>query len=172
VSGAYSGLGAIDRATARRLLLKGVGVLMDNPPAVHYTQNMVDRWEGINDEIIPWTSSGRLNGRCIRHGDCSSTVTWLLWLALKHHFHMADHVNGQNWKAGYTGTLYDHGKHVVFAKNMKVGDLIIYGSSPSRTEHVTMSIGGSRVFSHGSEAGPFILPYNYRGDILGIRRYI
>lgn len=168
----YSGLNERDRATARRLFIKGVEVLMAHPTQLHYTQNMTDRWEGINDEIIPWTAAGRINGKYPKHGDCSSTGTYLMWLALAHHFHLPDRVNGQNWKAGYTGTLIDHGKPVHDWGRLKVGDAIIYGPSVSRSEHVAWSIGGRRAFSHGSEAGPFIVDYAYRPDILAIKRYI
>jgi hypothetical protein len=168
----YSGLNERDRDVARRLFVKGVEVLMAHPAQVHYSQNMVDRWEGIHDEIIPWTAAGRVNGKYPKHGDCSSTVTYLLWLALAHHFHLPDRVNGQNWQAGYTGTLIDHGKTVKDWSRLKVGDLIIYGSSVSNTEHVAGSIGGRRAFSHGSEAGPFLVDFEYRSDIVAVKRYI
>jgi hypothetical protein len=167
----YSGLGARDRAMARHLTLKGVAVLMDHPAKLHYSQDMALRWEGINRRIIPWTATGKLNGHYPKHGDCSSTVTYLLWLALAHHFHLGDIVNGQGWQAGFTGTLLDHGKEVSPHRGLP-GDLLIYGRPGTTGEHVAMKIGDNRVFSHGSEAGPFILPYDYRTDIMCARRYI
>jgi hypothetical protein len=167
----YSGLNAKDRALARRLLLKAVGVMMDHPAQIHYTQEAVARWEGIRERIVPWTATGKLNGRYPKHGDCSSTCTWLLWLALAHHFHLPDHVNGEGWAAGYTGTLIGHGKEVSLRDGLP-GDLVLYGTSRSNTEHVAMKIGHNRVFSHGSEGGPYILPYNYRSDVICARRYI
>lgn len=168
----YSGLNARDRATARRLFIKGVEVLMAHPAGLHYSQNMQLRWEGIDKKIVPWTRTGQVNGKYPKHGDCSSTVTYLLWLALHNHFHLADIVNRLDWQAGYTGTLIDHGKTVKDWSRLKVGDLIIYGSSVSNTEHVAGSIGGRRAFSHGSEAGPFIVDFEYRGDIVAIKRFI
>lgn len=168
----YSGLNERDRAVARRLFIKGVEVLMAHPAQLHYSQDMTLRWEGIHDAIIPWFNNGRINGRYPKHGDCSSTGTYLLWLALAHHFHLPDTVNGAAWKAGYTGTLIDHGKQVRDWSRLKVGDAIIYGASHSSTEHVAWSIGGRRAFSHGSEAGPFIVDFEYRHDIVGVRRYI
>lgn len=172
MSASYSGLDPRDRATARRLFIKGVQVLMDHPAQLHYSQDMELRWEGIDDEIIPWTRTGRLNGKYPKHGDCSSTGTYLLWLALAHHFHLPDRVNGQSWDAGYTGTLIDHGKVVHDPRNLKVGDAIIYGSSRENTKHVAWSIGGTRAFSHGSEGGPYIVEWDYRRDVVGMRRYI
>jgi hypothetical protein len=168
----YSGLNAKDRATARRLFLKGVSVLMDHKDDLHYSQDMKLRWEGINEEIVPWYRTGRLNGKFPHHGDCSSTGTYLLWLALNNHFHLPDKVNGAKWLAGYTGTLLDHGKHIKSPASLKIGDAVLYGNPGSTGEHVAWSIGGDRVFSHGSERGPFILPWNYRGDVMGFRRYI
>lgn len=172
MSTSYSGLDAKDRATARRIFIKGVEVLMAHTVQLHYSQDMRLRWEGIDDEIIPWTAGGRLNGKYPKHGDCSSTGTYLLWLALAHHFHLSDRVNGQGWKAGFTGTLIDHGKTVSSPKSLKIGDAVLYGPSRSNTEHVAWSIGGDRVFSHGGEAGPFILRWNYRSDVVAFRRYI
>jgi hypothetical protein len=172
MSGSYSGLNAKDRATARRLFIKGVEVLMAHPAQLHYSQNMVERWEGINEEIIPWYRTGRLNGKYPKHGDCSSTGTYLMWLALANHFHLPDNVNGQGWKAGYTGTLIDHGKVVSDWSRLKIGDAIIYGPSRTNTVHVAWSIGGRRAFSHGSEGGPFLVDFQYRPDIVGVRRYV
>jgi hypothetical protein len=94
-------------------------------------------------------------------------------------FGVSDVVNGANWEAGYTGTLINHGMRVQSLGNVRWGDAVIYGTSPSNTEHVAMitHTGDNkdkviRVISNGSEAGPFWLPYNYRSDIVEIRRYI
>lgn len=173
LAASYSKLDEADRAIARRLFVKGVEVLITHPAQLHYSQDMVARWEGITQQIVPWTSNGKLvDGRYPRHGDCSSTGTYLLWLALAHHFHLPDLANGEAWQAGYTGTLITHGKPVHDWSQLRVGDAVIYGPSVSATEHVAWSIGGRRVFSHGSEAGPFLLDFEYRSDIVGIRRYI
>jgi cell wall-associated NlpC family hydrolase len=67
--------------------------------------------------------------------------------------------------------MLSHGKLVVHEENARVGDLVIYGHGfPG--EHVAMFIGGGKVFSHGSEAGPFKLDMDYRPDRMQIRRYI
>jgi cell wall-associated NlpC family hydrolase len=91
-----------------------------------------------------------------------------LWQGLGH-FHLADHVNGAGWRAGYTGTLLQHGKLVRYRK--AIGDLVIYGNGPPG-KHVAIYVGHGMVISHGSEAGPFHLPWNYRRDVMQTRRYI
>jgi hypothetical protein len=51
----------------------------------------------------------------------------------------------------------------------------IYGSGPPGVHCaviVDMVNGTPMVISHGSEPGPFDLAYNYRSDVLQIRRYI
>lgn len=172
LAGSYSRLNDSDRAIARRLFIKGVEVLMSHPAQLHYSQDMTLRWEGIRDRIVPWTASGKLNGKYPKHGDCSSTGEYLMWLAFAHHFHLADLLSAEAWKAGWTGSLVQHGKPVHDWSKLKVGDAVFYGPSIDETEHVTWSIGGRRVFSHGSEAGPFLLDFEYRSDIVAIRRYI
>lgn len=168
----YSGLNEKDRATARRIIVKGVEVLMAHTAALHYSQDAVERWEGIQGKIVPWDAKGRINGRFPKHGDCSSTDTYLLWLALHHHFALPDIVNGEQWLAGYTGTMVGHGKAVHDLSALKVGDQIFYGASIHETEHVVTSLGGRRVFSHGGEGGPYILDLAYRSDRVAVRRYI
>lgn len=161
-----SGLSPQHAAQARRTILKGVDLLLRNPAAVHYSQNAAQRWEGIDRDL-------RIqNGEVITHGDCSSTHTWLLWCALTGvHPSIADLVNGEHWKAGFTGTIIHHGKPVVHISNAKVGDAILYGPLPN-CEHVATYIGGGLVFSHGGEAGPFKLGVDYRPDRTAIRRHI
>lgn len=168
----YSGLNERDRATARRIIVKGADVLMAHTQALHYTQDLTARWEGINRQIIPWDKYGRINGKFPKHGDCSSTDTYLLWLALHHHFGLPDKVSFLNWERGNTDSMVPHGKPVHDLSALKVGDQVFYGASVNATEHVTTSLGGRRVFSHGSEGGPYILDVDYRGDRVAVRRYI
>lgn len=161
-----SGLSPHHRTEARRLLLRGVTALLADPARVHYTQGP-GRWDGIAHRKVPWRGS-----ILPFYGDCSSTATWLLWLVLAHHFAItSDHVNGTGWRSGFTGTLSRHGKPVVHDRNLQVGDLIFYGHGWPY-EHVTVSIGGHRCFSHGSEGGPYLLDIDYRGDRALARRYI
>lgn len=165
-----SGLSEAHRAQARRELVRGVALFMRDPAAIHYSQDAVLRWEGIhnglsiNKDQVP------------AHSDCSSSDTWLLWNALHVPYGVRDVVNGQDWKAGYTGSMIDHGKTVVHESNLMIGDCPIYGSSRANTKHTTMVIGHQngvvKVFSHGGEAGPFILDLHYRPDLLVCKRYI
>lgn len=163
-SARVSGLSDAHAAEARRIILRGVELLMAAPTLVHYTQGPL-RWSAIDRKLRV------VDGECLHNGDCSSTATWLLWNALTHVGVSKDIVNAQAWKAGYTGTMAAHGKRVVDLRNAKVGDAVLYGPAPT-FEHVAVYIGGGRVFSHGSEAGPFILGVDYRRDRGMIRRYI
>jgi hypothetical protein len=164
MSARVSGLSDAHAADARRVILRGVEMLMANPGAVHYSQG-ADRWEGINKRL-------RIADHNVpHHGDCSSTHSWLLWNALTHVGAQGDYVNGTRWTSGYTGTIATHGKAVHDIRNAKVGDAILYGPAPTY-EHVATYIGGGRVFSHGSEAGPYILSMDYRDDRGPTRRSI
>jgi hypothetical protein len=158
-----AGLSNAHRAEARRVILLGVRLLMAHPAQIHYSQGP-DRWEGIAKKL-------RIaDGEYPKHGDCSSTHTWLVWNALTHVGAMQDHVNGQHYRAGFTGTIGSHGIVVPSVRHAKVGDAVLYGPRPTY-EHIATYIGGGRVFSHGSERGPFLLGIDYRGDRAVIRRH-
>lgn len=158
-----AGLSDAHRSEARRVILAGVRLLMAHPAQVHYSMGS-DRWEGIAKGL-------RIaKGEYPKHGDCSSTHSWLVWNALTHVGAMLDHLNGQHWRAGFTGTIAAHGIVVPSVRAAKVGDAVLYGPAPT-FEHVATYIGGGRVFSHGSERGPFLLGIDYRADRHMIRRH-
>lgn len=102
--------------------------------------------------------------------DCSSSITGLYWLA-----GLPD-PNGLGYNGyGYTGTMAAHGR-VVWQRGqslglLRPGDLIFYGGGWPH-HHVTMYLGGGRVFSHGTNTGPFNLPVLYRVDAVGAHRYV
>lgn len=152
--------------TARHILVAAAHALLSRPGDVHYTMGG-DRWDGIahrktihDGHLFPF------------RGDCSSTTTWMLWLALHHSFNLRDVVNGANWRAGYTGTQVAHGTGVSAFKGGRIGDLIFYGGTSRVPEHVAMKIAPGHVFSHGSEGGPYLLPVAYRSDVHDVaRRY-
>lgn len=100
--------------------------------------------------------------------DCSGSVTGLYWKC-----HLPDPNNRGYDGYGYTGTMVVNGQHVALTPGAwRIGDLLIYGPSLSDTHHVTMVIGADgRCFSHGQEAGPMALPWNYRDDLIAVRRY-
>lgn len=158
-----SGLSAEHRVEARDLAVRAALLTVRNEPAIHYTQGEL-RWQGIQKDFKAYM------GEFPRYADCSSLATWWLWNGLDH-FGVRDVVNGQNWNWGYTGTMLRSGKPVEHKVNWRRCDLFIYGRSWPGA-HVAMYLGGGKVVSHGSEPGPFILPWNYRSDLLSVRRYI
>jgi hypothetical protein len=166
MSDSVSGLSPDHRAHARELILKSAHNMMKHVSAIHYTQS-ASRWEGINKKLTV------TKGQYPNYADCSAMATWLLWDAMARPYGVRDLVNGAAWRAGYTGTQYTRGKAVQHDKNLKVGDLIFYGNQGGGIpEHVAIYIGGGKVFSHGSEAGPYILGLDYRRDRRMSRRYI
>lgn len=104
--------------------------------------------------------------------DCSSSVTGYYCVADAPDPNDLGY-NGQ----GYTGTLITHGREVTLDQ-AQPGDLVFY-RSPSFPQfpyaHVAVYIGGGRVISHGSEAGPRIELVDYRTGShgrVGIRSYV
>jgi len=141
--------------------------------SIHYTQQAA-RWQGIN------TRRRAGKGQYPNYADCSAYATWCLWNGLYIPFGVRDTVNGAGWKAGYTGTMLEHGRRITNISKVRKGDCVIYGHGfPGG--HTAIVVGWSKkvsegghpmVVSHGSEAGPYYLPYNYRSDVMQIRRYI
>jgi cell wall-associated NlpC family hydrolase len=159
-----AGLTEAHRSEARRIILMGARLLLASPVQVHYTQDAFERWAGIREGLRV------AKGERPTHGDCSSTHSWLVWNALTHVGAHADHLNGQKWRAGYTGTIASHGVLVRGGiRAAKVGDAVLYGPGPT-FEHVATYIGGGLVFSHGSERGPFKLGAFYR-PVSMVRRH-
>lgn len=156
-----SGLSKAHVKKAVNLTLEAAVLGLHRAPEIHYTQSDL-RWQGIDRHYVA------AKGEYPRFADCSSFVTWCLWNGLFVPFGHSDTVNGEHWRAGYTGTLLEHGVRV---DSLIPGDLVIYGSGwPG--EHTAVYTGGGLVVSHGSEAGPFLLPVHYRSDVLEFRRYI
>lgn len=156
------------RLRARDRAVNAAWLAYNRKSTLHYTQGNL-RWQGIRG------GHNARRGQCPQYADCSSLATWCLWNGLYLGFDQGDGVNGLNWKAGYTGTLLNHGKPVAKLANVLRGDLVLYGSGAPGS-HVAIVVGVKNgvpmVISHGSEAGPFYVPYNYRSDVLQIRRYI
>jgi len=164
---AISGLSPLSKRTnARRLAVNAAWLAYHNRDRVHYTQD-ARRWQGIDRGLKAW------KGQYPTYADCSSFATWCIWNGLDH-YGVRDVVNGAAWKAGWTGTMLDHGKEAINGHYLE-GDCVIYGSNPGRHTAIIVGFDANRrpmVISHGSEAGPYYLPYNYRSDINSIRRYI
>ena len=156
-----SGLSRKHVKQAVDLTLQAAVLGLHHASEIHYTEGEL-RWQGID--------RGRVasQGEYPMWADCSAYATWCLWNGLHVHLGHTDIVNGQHWRAGYTGTLLEHGEHV---SSLLPGDLVIYGNGfPGK--HVALYTGGGLVVSHGSEAGPLLLPVHYRSDAMEYRRYI
>jgi hypothetical protein len=144
-----------------RVLVRDADYLIEHASLVHYTQTAA-RMTIVRDQLkLPPLA------RSISE-DCSSSTTGLYWLA------KLPDPNGLGYNGqGYTGTEAQHGDVVWHLGQplslLRPGDLIFYGAFPH--SHVTMYLGNGRVFSHGSEGGPYNLPVLYRGDAFYARRY-
>lgn len=157
------------RALARDRAVQAALLGLHHAPELHYSQGP-ERWQGIAHHKVA------RKGQYPTEADCSAFASWCLWnglylgLGIK-----TDVVNGEKWGAGYTGTMAQHGRQVVHLKNVLPGDCVLYGPAPTY-EHVAIVVsvknGQPLVISHGSEAGPFLLPYNYRPDVGQFRRYV
>lgn len=122
---------------------------------IDYTQGP-RRMEGVILRLKP--------PRFPRMMDCSSGATWLYYAA------GAPDPNGRGFDGfGYTGTLARQGRQVTIA-TAKPGDLVFYDIYPY--SHVTVYLGMGRCWSHGSSAGPYILPVAYRRDMREVRSYL
>jgi hypothetical protein len=140
-------------------LMSAAMVLYNRRSIVHYTQGpsrmqIVRRRLKLRD----------LNVVSSLWEDCSSSTTGLYYVA-----GLGD-PNGLGYNGfGFTGTQVVHGREVA-ASSAPAGALIFYGRG-FPYHHVTMSVGGGRVFSHGSEFGPRLQAWNYRGDVARCRVY-
>ena len=122
---------------------------------IHYTQSTL-RMYGVRYHIhqpaIPiWE-------------DCSSFATWTYYTV-----GYPKNPNGYTgWPTyGYTGTLAASGMRSSSKARAALG---LYSNWPH--SHVVISVGsGNRVISHGSESGPYLLDYYYRGDFSHWRVY-
>lgn len=152
-----------ERKTARDLATAAALLGIAHKDQIHYTQSAPARWEGISKHLLA------AKGQFPHHADCSAFVTWCLWQALGHG---PDIVNGQDWKAGYTGTLVQHGKVIADHRHAVRGDAVLYGNPVYHTAIVIGRHDGQLVVaSHGEESGPYVVPWD-AWPVNSIRRYI
>jgi len=156
-----SGLSRHHTKQAVNWTLQAAVLGLHHASVIHYTQT-ASRWQGIDRH------RDASKGQYPNFADCSAFVTWCLWNGLHLHLGHTDVVNGQHWRAGFTGTMLTHGRRV---SSPIPGDAIIYGSGGSG-EHTALYTGGGLVISHGSERGPLLLPWRYRSDVMAVHRYI
>jgi len=123
---------------------------------VHYTQG-TRRMMIVRDKLIPPF------GTKVIYEDCSSAVTGLYRMAGLHDPNDL-HFNG----TGYTGTLCLQGKKT--SAPFRVGDLVFYGDG-APFSHVAIIYAAGKVWSHGHEGGPVLVPIDYRSDRKQVRRY-
>ncbi|HEY7003621.1 MAG TPA: hypothetical protein VH281_05015 [Gaiellaceae bacterium] len=167
-----SGLNRNQRGRARDRVVQAALLAVDHASGIAYTQDLVDRWDGIRNH----RSSFR--GEFPTGADCSSFATWCLWNALHAHFHLEDIVNGEDWDRGFTGSMRLHGRLVAQTQNVCRGDCVHYDPAPPdfEFEHVTIVVGRNDqgellVASHGGDSGPLVTEHDYR-PVREIRRYI
>jgi hypothetical protein len=162
--GGVSGLSASERSRARNIAVEAFRLAYRHAPAVHYTMGG-SRWQGIANNLR------FADNKYPTYADCSSLYTWCLWNALTSvgGRNFADIVNGAGWRAGYTGTLLGHGERV---ENRMPGDAVIYGRGFPGLHVAMIARDTDMVYSHGSEGGPYYVRWNYRSDIMQVRRYI
>jgi hypothetical protein len=153
-----------ERVKARKVAVAAFSLAHRHKGVVHYTQGG-SRWQGISQR------RRAANGRFPTYADCSSLATWALWNGLTNVRGLSypDVVNGLGWRAGFTGTMLSHGERV---SSRMPGDLVIYGRGYPGGHVAMVATNTNYVYSHGSESGPHYCPWNYRGDILAVRRYI
>jgi Putative peptidoglycan binding domain len=123
---------------------------------VRYTQGP-SRMDGVRNRLRPPAFP--------RWEDCSSSCTWFAYCG------EWDNPNGYSgWPPyGYTGTLVTNGR---YSSTKRRGAFGFYGRGWPYS-HVVISVGnGDRVVSHGSDSGPYLLPWNYRSDFRMWRTYV
>jgi len=127
-----------DKSSPRDKILQSSWALYNQRSNEHYTQDS-RRWSGITNNVCPPSAPS--------YSDCSSASTWVYWTVFGKG---NDFLNGQNWGAGYTGTLTNHGRLVQLSE-AKPGDLVFYGTCSGCVSHVSIYVGNGMTISHGSD---------------------
>lgn len=109
------------------------------------------RWQGVDaifGKTQVWPAAKKIPE--LRIGDCSSGYTrWILWALQQSLGHVPrDIVNGDNWDAGYTGTITVVCRKVA---TPQVGDAIVYFNSRRESVHVSgvFDVDARTCISHG-----------------------
>ncbi|CAG8530199.1 8934_t:CDS:1 [Paraglomus brasilianum] len=155
---AYSDTRECGAVTATRDGLKAAALwTVQSQKTIQYTQDIPTRWSGIDNHTCPFTDVPA-------YADCSSFVTWLYWSA----FGLGpDYLNGENWSAGYTGSMGTNGITVSLT-DAQPGGVVLYGVPPY--DHAVMYIGddgnGNNGVSFGITGPAILLNINYRNDFV------
>ena len=148
-----SAVGATGVETTRSAIVDAAMLCRDHEPAIHYTQEMTLRMQGVTERIYPPDYP--------RYADCSSFATWCYFVS------GWPDPNGVGYNGtGYTGTLVEHGRQV---SSPVPSDLAFYGNPIS---HVAVCVSSTQVVSHGQESGPALYSLGYRTDLNHVRRYV
>lgn len=163
-----SGLSDGHCAQARERAVQAAQVALAHHTQMTYTEGPA-RWSGIAQHRDSAKDQFPVDS------DCSSFVTWCLWNGLHLLFGVRDTVNDKDWQGGYTGTMLDCGRRVPAIADVLPGDCVIYGTG-APGEHTAIVVdakgGVPHVISHGGPTTPGYFPYNYRSDVMEVRRYI
>eukprot|EP00823_Brevimastigomonas_motovehiculus_P003370 TRINITY_DN2046_c0_g1_i1.p1 TRINITY_DN2046_c0_g1~~TRINITY_DN2046_c0_g1_i1.p1 ORF type:complete len:196 (-),score=22.78 TRINITY_DN2046_c0_g1_i1:287-874(-) len=141
--------------SAKEMIREAADAVYNQRAHETYTQDATKRWIGIHDKVCPPAAPS--------HSDCSSAATWIWWTAIGQG---ADILNGESWKAGYTGTLKTHGSKIDCSK-CELGDIALY----TKPAHAAVCIGNQHVVSHGHDPAE-IVSIHYRSDLEQCRRYM
>jgi cell wall-associated NlpC family hydrolase len=161
------------RVTARQVVVSAAMLALQKRGTLVYSgrnRPTVDRrWQGIAEEITP--------PEVPEHADCSSLVTWCLWLARD--LGAAD-PSDRDWVPGHTGSMQEAGTPVLLAE-ARPGSLFFY-ENERMGGHVAIMVERVRdvpfLVSFGFEGGPSYVRYDYRrrflgrNDLTSIRDYI
>ena len=137
-----------DAKELRRVIMRAANLGVKLHRSMTYTEGP-GRWSGITQErrsILDETPP---------YSDCSAFATWCYWDASRW-LDMPDIVNGQDWEAGYTGTMVQHGTAIPLADG-QLGDLVFYGAV-SLPYHVAIFAGNGEVVSMGRPGAPELVP--------------
>jgi hypothetical protein len=93
-----------------------------------------------------------------QRSDCSQFAAAMYWSA------GAGDPSGQDYRAGYTGTLYANADRV---SSPMPGDLVMYGAPPGA--HVEIYVGNGKTIGHGDPAVDYSTPHG-RSDFRGFYR--
>jgi hypothetical protein len=162
----FSGRGVLgatpqQRINMRKRMLRACWLGYVHRDRIDYTQDAHGRW-GINQHR--WS----VDDRYPDSSDCSGYSAYLFRDASRI-LGLHDFVNGFSWLYGYTGTMTRHGDWI--PRPTLIGDQIFLRGTWSVPGHVQTYIGHGRAFSHGSQRGPLIVPWN-NGYVVQVRRYL
>jgi cell wall-associated NlpC family hydrolase len=161
------------RTTAREVAVSAAMLALQHRGKLVYSgrnrPTVGRRWQGIEEEITPPDVP--------QYADCSSLVTWCLWLARDLG---ADDPSLRDWAPGHTGSMQRGGRPVTLA-GARPGSLFFY-ENDRMGGHVAIMVERVRdipfVVSFGFEGGPSYVRYDYRrrflgwNDLASIRDYI